>query len=149
MVGLSLGELTFVTPSLAVLIAFFGYLGLITWSFLIVIPVMLLAWVLSSALGFFLSTFILRSRSAFSVTSLVSTVLTVVPPVFYPIDVIPSNYRFLAYLVPTTHLSILMQAAFGLQTYSSSQLALSWITLLISTIFLFGLAAFKARWRQP
>jgi ABC-2 type transport system permease protein len=149
MVGLSLGELTFVTPSLAVLIVFFGYLGLITWSFPLVIVVMLLAWVLSSALGFFLSTFILRSRSAFSVTSLVSTVLTVVPPVFYPIDVIPSNFRFLAYFVPTTHLSILMQEAFGLQSYSSSQIALSWIVLLGFTILFFGLAAFKARWRQP
>jgi len=149
MIGLSLGELTFVTPSLAVLIAFFAYNGMISWSFPIVLAVMILAWVLSSALGFFLSTFILRSRSAFSVTSLVSTVLTVVPPVFYPIDVIPSNFRFLAYFVPTTHLSILMQGAFGLQTYSSSQIVLSWIVLLGFTIFLFGLAAFKARWRQP
>ena len=149
MLGLSLGELTFIAPSLAVLIAFFGYLGLITWSFPIVLLVMLLAWVLSSALGFFLSTFILRSRSAFSVTSLVSTVLTVVPPVFYPIDVIPSSYRFLAYLVPTTHLSILMQEAFGVQSYSSSQIALSWIVLLGFTIFFFALAASKARWRQP
>ncbi len=149
MLGLSLGELTFVTPSLLVLIFIFGYLHLVTWSFPIALVVMLLAWVFSSAFGFFLSTFILRSRSAFSVTSLVSTLLTVVPPVFYPIQVIPSSYRFLAYLVPTTHLSILMQSVLGLHSYPESQLIVSWAVLLGFTIFFFALAAFKARWRQP
>ncbi len=149
MIGLSLGELTFVTPSLAVLICLFGYLRLITWSFPLALVVMLLAWLFSSAFGFFLSTFILRSRSAFSVTSLVATLLTVVPPVFYPIRVIPSSFRFLAYLVPTTHLSILMQSILGLQSYPKDQLIVSWAVLLGFTIFFFALAAFKARWRQP
>jgi ABC-2 type transport system permease protein len=149
MIGLSLGELTFVTPSLAVLIALFAYLRLITWSFPLALVVMLLAWVFSSAFGFFLSTFILRSRSAFSVTSLVSTLLTVVPPVFYPIEVIPKDLRFLAYLAPTTYLSILMQSILGLQNYAEYQLVASWVVLLGFTIFFFLLAAFKARWRQP
>jgi ABC-2 type transport system permease protein len=149
MLGLSLGELTFVTPSLGILVAVFGYLKLITWSFPLALVVMLLAWVFASAFGFFLSTFILRSRSAFSVTSLVATLLTVLPPVFYPISVIPASFRFLAYLVPTTHLSILMQSVLGLQTYSQDQLVISWSVLIGFTIFFFALAAFKARWRQP
>jgi len=149
MIGLSLGELTFVTPSLAVLIALFGYLHLINWNFPLAIVVMLLAWIFSSAFGFFLSTFMLRSRSAFSVTSLVSTLLTVLPPVFYPIDIIPQSYRFLAYLAPTTHLSILMQSVLGLQQYPESQLAVSWIVLISFTVVFFALAALKARWRQP
>lgn len=149
MIGLSLGEVTFVAPSLAVLIGLFAYLGLITWSFPLVVVVMILAWVSSSALGFFLSTFILQSRSAFSITSLVATLLTVLPPVFYPIEVIPQAYRFLAYLVPTTHLSILMQSIFGLQAYSLGQLEVSWGVLLGYTAFFLVLAAFKARWRQP
>ena len=149
MIGLSLGELTFSAPSLAVLIALFGYLGLIGWNFPVVIVIMLVVWIMSSALGFFLSTFILQSRSAFSVTSLVATLLTVIPPVFYPIEVIPSNIRFLAYIVPTTHLSILMQSTLGLQQFSLGQLALSWGVLLGYTLVFLALAAFKARWRQP
>jgi ABC-2 type transport system permease protein len=149
MIGLSLGELTFVTPSLIVLICLFGYLGLVTWSFPLAIVVMLLAWVFSSAFGFFLSTFILRSRSAFSVTSLVSTLLTILPPVFYPIDIIPQSFRFLAYLAPTTYLSILMQSVLGLQSYPESEILISWVVLFGFTIFFFSLAAFKARWRQP
>lgn len=149
MIGLSLGEVTFVAPSLAILIGLLAYLGLIGWNFPVVMLVMILAWVLSSALGFFLSTFILQSRSAFSVTSLVATLLTVVPPVFYPIRIIPQSFRFLAYFVPTTHLSILMQSAFGLQQYSLSQIGLSWLVLAAYTMFFLALAAFKARWRQP
>lgn len=149
MIGLSLGELTFVTPSLAVLIGLLGYLGLIGWNFPIIVVVMFLAWVSASALGFFLSTFILQSRSAFSVTSLVGTLLTVIPPVFYPIGIIPQAYRFLAYLVPTTHLSILMQSTFGIQQYSFGQIELSWAVLIGYTLLFLSLAAFKARWRQP
>ena len=86
MIGLSLGEVTFVAPALAILIGLFAYLGLIGWDFPLVILVMVLAWAMASALGFFLSTFILQSRSAFSITSLVATVLTVLPPV-------PRKYR--------------------------------------------------------
>jgi len=149
MVGLSLGEVTFVMPSLAVLFVLLGYLGLIGWNFPIIIAIMAIAWILSSALGFFLSTFILQSRSAFSVTSLVATLLTVVPPVFYPIQVIPENFRFLAYLVPTTQLSILMQATFGVEHFSFNQLALGWGVLFVYTAIFLALAAFKARWRQP
>ena len=149
LIGLSLGELTFVAPSLAVLIGLFAYLHLIEWTFPIILLVMILAWIMASALGFFLSTFILQSRSAFSITSLVATLLTVIPPVFYPITIIPEKFRFFAYLIPTTHLSILMQSTFGITSYSINQIELSWFVLIIYTVFFLLLATFKARWRQP
>ena len=149
LIGLSLGELTFVAPSLAVLIGLFAYLHLIGWTFPIILLVMILAWIMASALGFFLSTFILQSRSAFSITSLVATLLTVIPPVFYPITIIPEKFRFLAYLIPTTHLSILMQSTFGITSYSINQIELSWFVLIVYTVCFLLLATFKARWRQP
>ena len=149
LIGLGLGELTFVAPSLALLFALFAYLGLIGWGFLIAVIVMMLGWVMASALGFFLSTFILQSRSAFSVTSLVATLLTVLPPVFYSITKIPENYRILAYLIPTTHIAILMQSSLGVIHYPTNQLWLSLIVLLAYTVFFLLLAGFKARWRQP
>ncbi len=149
MLGLSLGEVTFVAPSLAVIFGLYAYLGLINWNFPLVILVMAFTWVLASALGFFLSTFILQSRSAFTITSLVTTLLTVLPPVFYPIDIIPQKIRFLAYFVPTTHLSILIQSMLGLQKYSQAQIELSWSALVAYTLFFLVLATLKARWRQP
>ncbi len=149
MIGLSLGELTFVAPSLSVLLGLLVYLGLIGSNLPVLILIMLLAWVFSSALGFFLSTYILQTRSAFSATALVATLLTVIPPVFYPMDIIPQNLRFLAYFVPTTHLSILMQSTFELQSYTFNQLVLSWTLLIGFTVFFLLLASFKARWRQP
>ena len=149
MLGLALSDLAFVTPSLAVLICLFGYFHLITWSFPLAFVVMLFGWLFSSAFGFFLSMFILRSRSAYSITSLLSALLTVLPPVFYPIQLIPSSYRFLAYVVPTTDVSILVQSELGLQSYSWIQLVLSWMVLFGSTTLFFALAAYRARWRQP
>ena len=149
MIGLSLGEVTFVAPALAILVALFAYMHLIGWTFPIVIVIMILAWVMASALGFFLSTFILQSRSAFSITALVATVLTVIPPVFYPIDKIPQSVQFLAYFVPTTNLSVLMQSNLAVVSYSASQVELSWVVLVAYSTFFLLLASFKARWRQP
>ena len=149
MIGLSLGEITFVAPSLAVLLALLAYLGFIGLNFPVLVIVMFLAWVSSSAFGFFLSTYILQSRSAFSLTALVATLLTVLPPVYYPIEVIPQAYRWIAYLVPTTHLSILMQSTLGIRSFGVGQLELSWGVLITYTIFFLALASFKARWRQP
>ena len=149
MIGLSLGEITFVAPSLVVLLALLAYLGLIGLNLPLLTVVMFLAWVSSSALGFFLSTYILQSRSAFSLTALVATLLTVIPPVYYPIEIIPGDYRFLAYLLPTTHLSILMQSTLGIKTFGLTQLELSWGVLIAYTVFFLALASFKARWRQP
>jgi ABC-2 type transport system permease protein len=144
-----LGEITFSAPSIAILIGLLGYLHLIGLNVAVLLGVMFLAWLSASSLGFFLSTYILQSRSAFSITSLVATLLTVVPPVFYPITIIPTTFRWLAYLVPTTHLSILMQATIGLQSYSTLTLAFSWSVLIGFALLLLAIAAYKARWRQP
>lgn len=149
MIGLSLGEVTFVAPSLAVLLALLGYLGMIGLNLPLLAIVMLLAWISSSALGFFLSTYILQTRSAFSLTALVATLLTVLPPVYYPIEIIPTSYRFVAYLIPTTHLSILMQSVLGIKVFDLGQIELSWGVLIAYTVFFLVLASFKARWRQP
>lgn len=149
MIGLSLGEVTFVAPSLAVLLGLLAYLGLIGLNFPVLVVVMFLAWVSSSALGFFLSTYILQTRSAFSLTALIATLLTVLPPVYYPIEVIPQVYRCLAYIVPTTHLSILMQSTLGVRVFEFGQLELSWGVLIAYTVLFLALASFKARWRQP
>jgi hypothetical protein len=149
MIGLSLGEVTFVAPALAILIALLAYLHLITWNFPIVVLVMILAWVMASALGFFLSTFILQTRSAFSITSLIATLLTVIPPVFYSIDVIPQRFQFLAYIAPTTNLAVLMQSNLGIASYPPNQIDLSLGILLAYSAFFLLLASFKARWRQP
>ena len=149
MLGLSLGEVTFVAPSLVVILAMYAYLGLINWNFPLVILVMVFAWVLASALGFFLSTFILQNRSAFTITTLVTTLLTVLPPIYYPITIIPQSFRFVAYFAPTTHLSILIQSMLGLENYSLSQIELSWAALIAYTMLFLVLATLKARWRQP
>jgi ABC-2 type transport system permease protein len=149
MLGLSLGEVTFVAPSLVVILAMYAYLGLINWSFPLVILVMVFAWVLASALGFFLSTFILQNRSAFTITTLVTTLLTVLPPIYYSITRIPPSLRFLVYFIPTTHLAILIQSMLGLEKFSLSQIELSWAALIAYTMLFLVLATLKARWRQP
>jgi ABC-2 type transport system permease protein len=111
------------------------------------VAVVFLTWVTTSSIGFFLSTYVLNTRSAFLTVAFISIILSVLPPVFYPLRVIPEGLRWLAEIVPTTHSSVLIQSAMNLPT-ASSQVALSWLSLPIFTIVFLSLALFKAKWTE-
>ncbi|MDV3278258.1 MAG: ABC transporter permease [Nitrososphaerales archaeon] len=150
MVAVALSELAFASPPLIILLIIIGYTvaGITAVSLLEILGVILLTWITTSSIGFFLSTYVLNTRTAFITISFLSILVSVLPPVFYPIQVIPSQFRWLAELVPTTHASILLQNAIGIQV-NASQLTLSWLALPALTVAFLSLALFKARWREP
>jgi ABC-2 type transport system permease protein len=78
-----------------------------------------------------------------------SLVLTVLPPVYYPISYLPGWARILAQLSPTTYAAELVQGAVGLQPLSFSSQVIDWVVLVAFTVALFLIAAFKARWKDP
>jgi ABC-2 type transport system permease protein len=101
----------------------------------------------TSSIGFFLSTYVLNTRSAFLTVSLISIILSVLPPVFYPLQLIPASFRWVAELVPTTHASVLVQSSVGLSSIPG-QVLLSWVALPAFTVVFLLLALFKAKWRE-
>jgi ABC-2 type transport system permease protein len=149
MFSVALSELAFAAPAVAVLLAIISYsmehvgpLGLLQIFFII-----LLIWVTTSSIGFFLSTYVLNTRSAFLTVAFISIILSVLPPVFYPISMLPSRLRPLAELVPTTHASILIRSVIGLPA-DQFQLLVSWVALPVFTLAFLSLALLKARWRE-
>jgi ABC-2 type transport system permease protein len=112
-----------------------------------ILAVVFLTWITTSSIGFFLSTYVLNTRTAFLTVSFISIVLSVLPPVFYPLQIVPDQLRWLAELVPTTHSSVLIQAAVGLQS-TASQTLMSWLALPVFTIIFLSLALFKAKWTE-
>ncbi|MBI3859115.1 MAG: ABC transporter permease [Thaumarchaeota archaeon] len=149
MFAVALSELTFAAPAVAILLAVIASttagIGLV--GILQVLAVVLMTWVTTSSIGFFLSTYLLNTRTAFLTVSFISILLSILPPVFYPISLIPEGFRWLAELVPTTHSSILVQNAVGLSV-PSSEVVTSWVALAAFTVVFLLIALFKAKWRE-
>jgi ABC-2 type transport system permease protein len=109
--------------------------GVITWSSI-------------SALGFMISTFARDVRDLWVYSPLVNVALAFLPPVFYPISLIPRSLQFVAYLAPTTYPARIIQGATGLVSLSSTELLLDFAGGVAYTLILIFLAARLTKWRQ-
>jgi ABC-2 type transport system permease protein len=156
LLGMALSELAFTLPALAL---FFGILhwvrpfGLATLA--VLVGLVLLTWLMATTLGFLVSTFFQQLREIWPIGTLVFSTLSVLPPVFYPIGVIPAGWQWAAFLVPSTFASQLAVHTLGLSFGASagpgwmSSPAFDLVGLLAVTV-LFGALALKlARWREP
>jgi len=149
MFSVAMSELAFAAPALVILLVIIPSFEAGVTSFIIlqILAVVLLTWITTSSIGFFLSTYVLNTRTAFLTVAFISIILSVLPPVFYPLRIVPPQFRWLAELVPTTHSSVLIQSAVGLPS-TSSQVLISWIALPVFTITFLLLALFKAKWTE-
>lgn len=149
--GMALSEFVYSIPGMAVFVALWLWnihpvtaLGVAT-----VLGVVILVWAFASALGFTLATYLEDVRETFVFSPLISLGLTVLPPVYYPISVIPAALQPLAYVAPTTDAAQLLHQAFNLDPVAVLPAVRDWLVLLAFTVGLVLLAATKARWREP
>ena len=147
--GMALSELAFATPGIVAFL-FVGYatqapgiLGLP-----IILATLLLIWGLGCSLGFFLATYLRDIRETFAISPLLSLVLSVLPPVYYPVALIPENVRWLGYLAPTADASELIQGALGITSLTTLDWIRSAAILIAFTVAFMLLAMFKAQWRE-
>ena len=147
MVGLALSELLFGLPALLVLATLVVYFGSV-FSIPRLVATILLIWGAMSALGFFLSSHMLHMRNATQVISFVNVILAVLPPVFYSMDVMPDMLRPLAYAVPTTHASMMLQDIMGIPTPADWSLEFGFAIQIAYLLAFITLAKTKALWRE-
>jgi ABC-2 type transport system permease protein len=148
--GMALSELVYSLPALAVFVALFFAWGHPTvMSVVVITGVVLLVWGFASALAFTLATYFEDVRETFLFSPMISLVLTVLPPVYYPLSALPAWAQAVARISPTTYAAGLVQGACGLAPLTLSDAELDWAVLVAFTVALFLLAAFKARWREP
>ncbi len=148
MMGLALSELLFGLPALIVLAALVVYFGASLYSIPLLVATILLIWGAMSAMGFFLSSHMLHMRNATQVISFVNVILAVLPPVFYSINRIPEWLLPLAYAIPTTHASLMLQTMMGLRTPVGWSLGFGFAVQLAYLIGFIALAKTKAIWRE-
>jgi ABC-2 type transport system permease protein len=148
--GMALSELVYSLPALGVFLVLFVYYGFASvTSILVLTGVLLLVWSFGSAFAFTLSTYFQDIRETWAFSPIFSLVLTVLPPVYYPISYLPAWAATLARFSPTTYAAELVQGAVRLQPLSFDTAVVAWVVLVGFTVALFLIAAFKARWRDP
>ncbi|HKS59487.1 MAG TPA: ABC transporter permease [Thermoplasmata archaeon] len=151
--GMALSELAFALPATVLFVVILALvLPLSVLGVLGLIGVILLTWLMASSLGFLVSTFFRQLREIWPIGTLVFSTISVLPPVFYPIGVIPEAYRWVAFLAPSTFAAQLADRAAGLPNLTSGLLGnfgflLGGLGLL--TLFFALAASFLARWREP
>jgi ABC-2 type transport system permease protein len=148
MTGLALSQILFGLPALMVLTFLTAYLGTSISVVPLLVLTIFLIWGAMSAIGFFLSSHMLHMRNATQIISFVNVILAVLPPVFYSIERLPLELQYIAYAVPTTHASLMLQYIMGIPTPEGWNVGLG---LTIQVIYLVGfvlLAKTKAVWRD-
>ena len=149
MAGMTLAEIVYSIPSLAILIVLAGiYLHPSLLQIAILSLALLLMFAISVALGFMLSTFSNDVVQSYAFSRLLSLLFTTVPPVYYPITYVPALYRYIAYLSPTTYVAEIIQSATGYLTIPVSLVILDWIVLSVVCAVILFIAYKKTRWKD-
>jgi ABC-2 type transport system permease protein len=148
MMGLALSELLFGLPALIVLASLVIFNGGSILSIPLLVATILLIWGSMSAMGFFLSSHMLHMRNATQVISFVNVILTILPPVFYPLTFMPDVLQPLAYAIPTTHSSLMLQYIMGDPTPEGWSLGFGFTIQIVYLVAFVMLAKTKAIWRE-
>jgi ABC-2 type transport system permease protein len=146
MFGVALSELIFGTPALIVLLVLIAGQGASAVSLATCLGVVVLLWVTSTSLGFFFSAYAPNTQNAFIINGFITTILSVLPPVYYSVKVLPKLLVPLAEIIPTTEASSLFQGSIGLG-YSINP-AWGFAVLLAATVLMLLLVSFRMRWRE-
>lgn len=149
LLGMSLSEIIYSLPALivlSILAAIYLHAGVV--GYLTIIAVMLIMFAFASSLGFLLSTLSSDIVQSWAFSGIVSTILSALPPVYYPITYIPQPFQYLAYLSPATYAAQIVQNVTGLTSFSAGAITLDWAVIIAITIITLFIAIKKSKWRE-
>jgi ABC-2 type transport system permease protein len=147
--GMALAEIIYSIPGIATLIALAAiFIQPSLIQIAVLTTVLLLIFAVSVAIGFMLSTLSSDVVQSYAFSRLLSLLFATLPPVYYPITLVPYPWNYLAYLSPTTYAAEIMHSATGYLELSLERLALDWAILLGVCAVILIIAVKKTRWRE-
>ena len=147
--GMSIAELVYSIPGIAILIALAAiYIQPSMLQIAIFGSVLFLMFTLSTAIGFMLATFSSDVVQSYAFSRLLSLLFATLPPVYYPITLVPYPFNYLAYLSPTTYAAEIMHWSIGALELSVTHLFIDWVVLIGACIIIMFVAIKKSRWRD-
>ena len=145
--GMALSELIYDTPELLILLvlsALFLHISMV--AALAIVGVVVLMFILASAIGFVFSTLTSDVMQSWAFGGILALLFSTLTPVYYPITYIPMPWQYLVYLSPTTYAAQIAQSISGFVSISMTNFIIDWIMLIAITIILLLIAIYKSRW---
>jgi ABC-2 type transport system permease protein len=147
--GMALAEIVYSLPGIVILVALAAiYIQPDLLQIATLTAVLALMFAVSVAIGFMLSTFSSDVVQSYAFSRLLSLLFATLPPVYYPISLVPYPFNYLALLSPTTYAAMIMHSSTGYLELSPLQLAASWAVLLGVCAVVMYIAVKKSRWRE-
>ncbi len=114
------------------------------YTFVMSLIVGILVLISTSSIAFLVGSFLKTIRNVWSTSSILSVILTVLPPTFYPYAFLPSNILNILMILPTTDGAVFLQGVFGLEPIMWN----AFYILVAETIILLLLAKYATVWRE-
>lgn len=143
--GLTVSYLVFSVPGIALYVALGLYYHLFTLMSGFYLALILLTLVMStSAISFIIASSIGHIRNVWGIAGILSVVMTVLPPTFYPYTYLPKFAIYALSISPATPAAILAQGVFHL-----APLQLIMVPIILGeTAIYYGMARYLTRWRE-
>ncbi len=137
-IGLALGNLINALPGAAIfsvlLWTMAGVTSLSSW--IVMLGALCAIWAVVSLLGYLISTYARDIRDLWVYTPLMTALLGFLPPVYYPLELLPDPVlRAIAFVSPTTSAARLMHAAVGLVNLGPGEAVVVWTVPVIHAVF--------------
>lgn len=115
----------------------------------VIVVVLLLSWAAGCAIGFTVATYFNNIMQVSAAANLLGLFMLLMPPVLYPLELIPEQWRWLALVIPSTSAAQLIKVACGASSLNSPAYVLAyWVILILYTVSGFVLVLKKSRWRE-
>lgn len=144
--GLATGMLVAYSPTVllfAPIVQIVLPLGPLEWA--VIAAVVAAVWIVSSTLGYVISTLFKDMKTIWPYSSLLINLLGIVPPVFYPISFLPAGVHWLALVVPTSSAAAIAAHVAGLEPLAAGSFALAAVSLAGEALALLAFGLYWAR----
>lgn len=149
MLGIAIGRALFMIPGTLLLLTIligFGFMSIA--SLPLTLCVIAAAFLTGSMLGFTIATHTTSIYATSAVANMLNTLLMMLPPVLYPLSVIPQHLRWIAFLAPTTVLAELVRVINGVSEATAGVQVAYWLLVGGWIAVCLLVVVPRSRWRE-
>jgi len=106
-----------------------------------------LTWTVFSFTGYIISTVARDMKDLWIWSPIITTLISFLPPVFYPAELLPEQFRWVVFVIPSAAASRLLQASFNAVNLAPAESMLLWLSLTAYAIAAAVAMLGRMRWR--
>jgi ABC-2 type transport system permease protein len=149
-VGMALSRLIYIAPPLLVMLVLFPVVsGVGAGRALVLAPLLGLSWFTGSLIGFGATRRWDDPAGVAAMANMLGLVLVLLPPVYYPLDLLPAPLTWPVLLVPTANIAELAREVTGLSDVDVLRLGYQAVALAVTIVGCVWFTSRDRHWREP